>query len=607
MSSNRPARAIVDDVFGRDTTREIWSGNYTKALPISVQDFDLTAVLPAVFYMFRFSYRRGKGKFLDVFGESMSSFAQGKKLATVEGVARKLASRDDFRGFDGEAGQAILGDLLLSFCLENAKKALGRKEQVQRVAPAHYMAAWVDLPDHVAHLRYVPEMVVATLANQEGENVGQNQEGDRTWFGVGRGFEDNVLLRAFCQGVTRGGELGSRTADRFNEQAEVGLDQLLMIRLAQNLGAAPEKLRGGEGERVPNQRPIAEKAAAEFSEDIRRFVRSYAVAIPRHAFVDLLESCIAVGLTTILTSVVEILCEWPETGEIRIRHQQRPAQLFVDCSNGVDRRLRGIAEQSLEDFMRRIERFPVILMSLRLLDRWARYDPNIKAMHVSTKPYATSWLKVLGDLLHARRSEAKAILYDLNQKAEQLAEKLHEDYPEIAGTLRDSGSERNPVGRLAESLTSLQGRANTQENLIKLLDSCLLVGRPNGLASKRTVIRDLTPDTPRKRSDLRALVLTDSVLDYLVHLHILPSGNRHGSRPLSLKDFLRRLYDRYGFCIDVSPPGLTVSNEVLQANRATLERRLRDLGLLVGVNDAEAMKRLQPRFELPGEPENALD
>jgi len=28
-----------------------------------------------------------------------------------------------------------------------------------------------------------------------------------------------------------------------------------------------------------------------------------------------------------------------------------------------------------------------------------------------------------------------------------------------------------------------------------------------------------------------------------------------------------------------------------------LERRLRDLGLLVGVNDAEAMKHLKPRFE----------
>jgi hypothetical protein len=578
-----------------------------KALPISVQDFDLTAVLPAVFYTFRFSFRRGKGKFLDVYGESASGRPQGKKVATVEGVARKLAVSGDFEGFDGEAERAILGDLLLSFCLENAKKALGRKEQVQRVAPAHYMAAWVDLPDHVAHLRYVPEMVVATLANQEGEVVSQSPEGGRTWFGVGRGFEDNVLLKAFCQGVTRGGELGSRTADRFNEEAEVGLDQLLMVRLAQNLGAAPDKLRGGEGERVPNQRPVAEKAASEFSEDIRRFVRSYAAVVPRHAFVELLESSIAVGLTTILTSVVEILCEWAETGDIRTRHLQLPAQLFVDCSNGVDRQLRGIAEQSLEDFMRRIERFPVILMSLRLLDRWARYDPNIKAMRIPAKPYATNWLRVLGDLLHDRRSEAKAILYDLTQKAEQLVEKLQEDYPEIASTLRESERERSAVGRLAESLTSLQGRANTQENLIKLLDSCLLVDRPNGLASKRVVIRHVSSDTARKRRDVRALVLTDSVLDYLVHLHILPGGNRQGSRPLSLKEFLWKLRDRYGFYIDVSPPGLTVSNEVLQANRATLERRLRDLGLLVGVNDAEAMKRLQPRFEPPTGQENGLE
>lgn len=607
MNLSRPARAIVDDVFGRDTTREIWSGNYTKAIPISIQDFDLTAVLPAVFYMFRFSYRRGKGKFLDVFGEPIFSRKQGKKVASIEGVAGKLASSDNFEGFESEAGQAILGDLLLSFCLENAKKALGRKEQVQRVAPAHYMAAWVDLPEHVANLRYVPEMVVAMLANQTGEQIRQNQDGDRTWFAVGKGFEENVLLRAFCQGVTRYGELGSRTADRFNEETEVGLDQLLMIRLAQALGEAPYKLRGGEGEKISNQRPIAEKAASEFSEDIRRFVRSYAAAIPRHAFVELLESCIAVGLSTVLTSVVEILCEWVETGDIRARYAQRPADLFVDCSNGVDRRLRAIAEQSLEDFMRRVERFPVILMMLRLLDRWARYDPKIRAALVPTKPFATLWLKLLGDLLHERRPEAEIILYDLTQKAEQLAEKLQDDYPEIAAALRESENQRNPVERLAESLTSLQGRKNTQQNLITLLDSCLMVGHPNGLASKRLVTRYVNSQMGRERRDLRSLVFTDSILDYLVHVHVLHSGNHQGSRPISLRDFLRKIRDRYGFCVDTPPPGLTVSNEVLQANRAILERRLRDLGLLVGVNDAEAMKRLHPRFELAEDYKNALE
>ena len=231
--------------------------------------------------------------------------------------------------------------------------------------------------------------------------------------------------------------MAGRTSDRFEEQTSVGLDQLLMIRLAQQLGATPDKLRGSEGERISNQRPIAEKAARDFSDDIRRFVRSYADIIPRHAFVELLESCVAVGLTTILTSVIEVLFEWTETGEIRNSREQKPALLFVDCSNGVDRRLRTLAEQSVDDFMRRIERFPIILMVLRLLDRGARYDPTIKKLDISTRPYATAWLNMLGDLLHVRREEAKAILYELDRKAEELAEKLDEDYSECAQILRN--------------------------------------------------------------------------------------------------------------------------------------------------------------------------
>ena len=610
MSQSRStvtARAIADDVFGRETTREIWSGNYTKALPLSIQDFELRAILPAVFYMFRFGCRRGKGKFLETFGGEATGVRERKRAATVERVASTLAERETFEGFNGETGQAILGDLLLSFCLENAKRALGKQEQVQRVAPAHYMSCWLDLPDDVANLRYVPEMIVAVLANQKGEYVQLNQPGDKTWFAVGRGFEENVLLRAFSAGVSREGELGSRTSDRFREETEVGLDQLLTIRLSQTVGAAPDKLRGGGGEKVSNQRPIAEKAAAEFSEDIRRFVKSYAAVAPRHAFVELLESCVAVGLTTILTSVIELLCEWMETGVIRQKQQQSPAQLFVDCSNGVDKRLRSLAEQSLEDFMRRVERTPMILMELRLLDRWARTDPKIKSLGLPTRPYATLWINLLGDLMHARRPEAQPIHYDLARKAEELAARLEEEYPETAKALRDIQSEPNPIGRLAEALTALQGRSNTQQNLVNLLDSSLLIGRPNGLASKRAVIRDAPSNGGRKRSDLRSLVLTDSVLDYLVHLHVLRKGSRAGTRSLALRDFLNVLHTRYGFCVDVSPPGMTISNDLLQANRLVLERRLRDLGLLIGVNDAEAMKRLQPRFEPAGGDDRELD
>jgi len=432
------------------------------------------------------------------------------------------------------------------------------------------------------------------LADQSGDYVQANVLDERTRFGVGRGFEDNVLLKAFHQGVVREGPLSDRTADRFREETAVGLDQLLMIRLAQQLGAAPDKLRGGEGERISNQRPVAEQAAGYFSDDIRRFVRDYAGIIPRHAFVELLESCVAVGLTTILTSVIELLFVWAEIGEIR---EQHPTYFFVDCSNGVEHSLRALAEQSMDDFMRRIERFPVILMALRLLDHGVRYDPKLKKLDIPTKPYAADWLNLLGKLLHQRMDEAELVLYALERNTIELADRLQEDYPDAAEMLRNERTQPNPVWRLAEALTFLQGRGNTQDHLIKLVDSVLLAARPNGLAMKRSITRRVARTAGAKKGEVRSLVLTDSTLDYLVHLHVLPAGNKGGYRTLSIKDFVRILRERYGFCIDQAPSGMTISNELLQLNRLVFERRLRDLGLLAGVNDAEAMKHLKPRFQ----------
>jgi len=602
------ARAIVDDVLGRGMTRDIWSGNYDKALPISVQDVDLSAVLPAVFYMFRFGHRRGKGKFVETFGDAMGTEKERRRAATIERVASKLAANTRFEGFENETTQAILGDLLLCFSLENSKRALGRQEQVQRVAPAHYMASWVDLPDSVAHLRYVPEMIVAMLANQKGNYVHANQPTDKSWFAVGQGFEDNVLLKAFYQGMVREGVAGNLTADQFQDESAVGLDQLLMVRLAQQLGTAPEKLRGGESERmISNQRPIAEQAADNFSEDIRRFVRQYANVLPRHAFVDLMESCMSVGLTTIVTSTIEILFEWSETGEVLHRPEQQQTSLFVDCSNGIERNLRVLAEQSMGDFMRRIERIPVILMALRLLDYSARYDPKLKRLEIPTSPYANEWLNLLGKLLCQQREEARPILYDLERKSLALAERLQDEYPEAAKILENDQTQVNPVWRLAEALTSLQGRGSTQANLIKLIDSVLMVSRPNGLATKRSVLRKVGPTGGTKRRDVRSLVLTDSVLDYLVHLHVLRPGNKSGHHPLPLKDFIEILQVRYGLFVDEAPPGMTISNEMLRLNRLVLERRLRDLGLLVGVNDAESMKQLRPRFQRLEEPDDRVE
>ena len=593
------ARSLVDDILGRKMTREIWSSNYDKVLPVSVQSFELSSILPAVFYMFRFGQRRGIGNFLKTFGDKNGSPSQIRRSVNIERIAKRLSRIEELHGFNNEPERAILGDLLLCFCLENVRHSLGRDHQVQRIAPAHYMSSWIDLPQNVGHLRYVPEMIVAMLADQKkGESVELSDNTQRTSFPVGKNYEENVLLHAFSKGVIRRGEFsGDLASERFEETDDsVGLDQLLMVRLAQQLERAPDKIRGKEAGPISNQRPIAEQAAQSFSDDIRRFVRSYSTMVPRYALVEMLESCIAIGLMTILTSTIELLLRWSDTGTIPDKRKQLPAQLFVDCSNGVERSIRDIAEQSMDDHMRRLDRLPAILMALRLLDYHARDNRKIKDQSIATRPYATEWLNLLGDVLHNCHSETQRILFSIEDDADKLAGEVVADFPEAAEIFGNADNQPNPVWRLADGLMVLTG-SNFQKNFMGMIDSILLTGRPNGLAVKRATTRGLGGSATRRKRDVRSLVFTDSALDYLAHLHLLPSGNKPGSRTLPFKEFIQILRDRYGFYVDSAPAGMTMSNELLQRNRTILERRLRDLGLLVGVNDAEAMKRLKPRFE----------
>ena len=605
------ARGHVEEVLSRDMTREVWSSNYDKVLPFSLAAFELAAILPAVFYMFRFGHRRGKGNFLDTFGKDTVTLTRKRKVATIDGISEKLAREGDLKGFEGDVERAVLGDLLLCFCLENVKQSLGRDKQIQRVMPAHFMANWIDLPSSVSALRYVPEMIVAILANQEGDEVDMNQDGDTTWFTVGRGSKDNVLLAAFSPGVAHlGSTLGDLASDKFNEEdTSVGLDQLLMIRLAQQLRAAPDKMRGKEGSSISNQRPIAENTARHFSEDIRRFIRHYAHPAPRQVLVEMLESCIAVGMTTILTNTVEMLSSWTLDGKVPDGQQQQPASLLVDCSNGMDRPIRDHAEHAMDDFMRRVEGCPTVLMVLRILDYEARHNRNIKALDVSFRPHATAWLNLLGDLLHGRDKEAQRIHFTIEDRTEKLADKLEGEYVEAAGILKKIDNQPNHILRLADGLMALIGPKFVRGNFMAMIDSVLLANRPNGLAAKRTTTRGTGAggNGARRRLEVRSLVFTDSVLDHLVHLHLLKSGNKPGVRPLSFGEFVEVLRKRYGFHVDTAPRGMTISNELLQRNRAILERRLRDLGLLVGVNDAEAMKRLRPRFEPTTENRRGMD
>ena len=592
-----PIRALVDEELSPAMTKELWSGDYSKALPVTLQDYELPALLPAMFYMFRFGERRGTGKFLARFADATGSPAQQRRSATVARVAEHLAASASFDGFEGDCEHAILADLLLCFCLENVRHAQGRNQQVQRIGAAHFMASWVDLPQRSAHLRYVPEMLVALLADQEDQehvDITPEEMRRKTWFPVGIGYQDNVLLRPFSQGIRqRGAVSADRTSDYFDEaKAEVGLDQLLAIRLAEQMEQPPDPIPGKGASRISNQRPLAELASSNFAEDMRRFLRSYHDALPRRELLDMIEACIALGMTSVLLSVVDLLLKWSSDGRVREQGQQNTPHVFVDCSNGVDRPIQACAEQSMDDVMRAVARVPHILMLLRLLDYHAMRNARIDARPTNT--HATAWLRLLGDLLYGRHEQAERVAYSVEEKLEGLANRLDEeaDQSEVVALLRNEHAQPCPVHRLAQALTLLKGAPAVRKQLFSFVDSSLLIDRPNGLAVKRKTRRG-----GGRQRDVRSIVLTDPMIEYLVHLQLLKRANKQGyDRRLSFSEFLHRLRERYGLCIDTAPPGLSVSNEITQRNRATLERRLRDLGLLVGVNDAESMKRIRPRF-----------
>lgn len=602
----KTTKTIAEEVLTPARVRELWTANYLHALPFTPQDFDVGTLLPAMLYMARWGQRRGKGAFRAAFG----SKADGKDEApTISTVVEKLlaAQPEASAGFDDAVGRLLLADLFLTYCLENKRHEEGHDVQVQRIFATHYLASWVDLPDSVAHLRGVPELLIALLAwCEEGDSI---PVGGKGRFAVGDPFRVNPLLRTFARYMTvRGPHATDLASDWFLEEAaaDLGVDEWLAVRLAKGCSRAPDKAGKGKGEgdsRIPNRWPIALDSAKRLRRDLATFIEVYGLLIPRQAFLPMLESGIALGLTNILLGTAACLLEWDQTGTVPSPEPRWP--LFVDCSMGQDTRLRRISEAAMSECAARYERLPSLMMTLRILDERARFDRKLKDELPDRTPDPRARLNLLGSVLHGRHPRSEAILDTLDVDCRRLAETLAEagEAPDAVDLL--SNSHNNPARRLAEGLVLLAGDGQQGMQFRKTLESALMSERPNGLAMKRRVSR--TEFGTRKSVDVRSIVLTNPVLDFLVHRHLRKDGRGKPAKVLSLRQFLDLLQEQYGLYVDREPPGLSVAQELLRENKRWLERRLRDLGLLVGVNDAESMKQLRARFGVPAVLEESTD
>ena len=593
-------RTLVENCFSAGRIKSLWTANYFNALPLTPQGFEIGALLPAIIYMSRWGHRRGKGNFQNSFGTRKNL----KKLSpTIADVAEKLVTSEVFAssGFEDEIGRAVLGDLYLTWCLENKKHSEGQKEQIQRIFPTHYLASWIDLPDKVASLRGVPELLTGILANQDAGQWIEPGENNVN-FSVGVGYEQNPLLAIFAKNMAIKGLASNLPSDTFVETnaQDVGIDELLVIRLAQFCKNAPDKSRGKflskeEAGKIPNYHPIAKQAATNLREDLSTFIQIYGQSIPRQSFLQTLEAAIGLGLTNLILSTLNILLQWEKTGKILPKDEQKPCPLFVDASQGQNNDLRKLSERVMSETMISYKRLPYLMMLLRVLDDRAQNDFKIGRTLPASYPDSTEFINLLGDIYKEIHPRSEAILEKLFEDCQFLAEGLEnaEIEPEMVNNLRNGNT--SPALRFAEAFCDLMGVQSQETNYITALDSALMSDQPNGLAIKRKTTR--TENSRRKIFEVRAIVLTSPMLDFLVHRHLYKDSNDQSMQILTFQGFLKILRDQYGLYIDQEPPGQAISQELLRSNKLYLERRLRDLGLLIGVNDAESMKRLKPRYQ----------
>jgi hypothetical protein len=460
------------------------------------------------------------------------------------------------------------------------------------------------LPHTAANLRGVPEMITAMLNNQrEGKLVEPFQERGR--FRIGSRVEDNELLSAFAAGVrTKGNYASEVRSDFFNEDVPLALDQLIMVRLAQICGEPPLKASGkGEPGPIPNQHPIAARAARHFREDLLVFFDSYGRdnAVPRAPLLAMLESCFAVGLTTIVLSTATVIVHWGETGAVENGGAGSAFPIFVDCSSGADTELRNLSEGSSMLVRQAISRLPAILMHARLLDFWVRTEADIPRSELPpTSPDGTAWLQLLGEFVNGTHAEARDANRFFRGKSRALLEacEAEPNAAVLTNTFRDEQDLILQGRALAEALSAAYAEAGgPRDRMYTFLSSALMIDEVGGLARRRKIATVPKHGPGQRRTvDAISFILSNTVLEYLIHRHLRRTVDRRKPESLSLPAFLDILRDRYGFYVDRAPPNMQAPAELLHRNRKMLERRLRDLGLLSGVNDAERMKKLKARY-----------
>ena len=612
-ANNKTERELLREALGPVIERKLWSANVEALLPLTFNDVDIEAVMPAVLFTLRWGGRRGAGAFVQSFTPPDSLGRSRSEGVTALDIARTIQRRNNEgnvvqvgTGVQDGAAENILANLLSGLCFDNRKSQPGIDKPIQRVYPVHYFASKFDLPDNVANLRYVPELIVSALM-VHGQHRSSSGDGGPTLRSIDRRMDNQftrLLLSIYASGVEiqSNSSLDVANLGNFKERiseakaAQIGLDQLLLVRASECLTRVPSTQ---QSQKAGNEREFQPKVAVTkrqnriVERDLRDFIRFFGRDLPRADLNRSIEVLVGINVFAILLSFARTMNSWLELGDVPNDEGQLPLSVFVDCSGGQDRKIRGYAEDSFDRALSGYLSSSLAIKTYQVIEAEATVlrDPSFP---VAPNVDPQELLAAAGAILNSDDPGHRTIRR-IEDHRDGLRELILENGDEQSLAVTLGVSLEHPAISIARVVIEMLGKSGIEQKMVALLDAVLGSNDARGtsMLAKRNTQR---PDGGRTRAYKleRSFRLPDTVLETLVHRFLIDSQRKEVLR-VTVRDFIKHIGDNYGLVIDEGEIA-GVPADVLRRNREYLEERLRALGLLSGVNDAENMKVLSPRF-----------
>ena len=108
----------------------------------------------------------------------------------------------------------------------------------------------------------------------------------------------------------------------------------------------------------------------------------------------------------------------------------------------------------------------------------------------------------------------------------------------------------------------------------------------------------------RSRKNTRRFVIGPRLLELLVQLMVLkPIDGGYTTEPLSIEDFMSRLYKEYGLIVNgLSLPQYAdadlTTHQAFAQNVGALKDKLRQVGFYTQLSDAYLLQKIQPRYKM---------